>query len=69
MTYLKKVSTIQFLKQGAEWELLKGIFIYATECSITLKNRIREFFRQGVKQKVSYEESLQALKALYEKLL
>ncbi|WPM33029.1 FliI/YscN family ATPase [Hydrogenobacter sp. T-2] len=30
---------------------------------------IREFFRQGVEQKVSYEESLQALKALYEKLL
>ncbi len=33
------------------------------------QDRIREFFRQGVEQKVSYEESLQALKALYEKLL
>ncbi len=33
------------------------------------QDRIREFFRQDVEQKVSYEESLQALKALYEKLL
>ncbi len=33
------------------------------------QDRIREFFRQGVEQRVSYEESLQALKALYEKLL
>ncbi len=33
------------------------------------QDKIREFFRQGLEQRVSYEESLQALKALYEKLL